>query len=124
MNDIDGFKKTQIFEIIIIFLVVFLLFSENVDNRGHLDDYHLTHFVHLVIRACVGNLKHPVPISSESSKFKDETQHYVVKLPKSAGARRYCPKIQRVPDTLGIHANSSPEQFQRFSQGLQPLEYL
>ena len=32
----------------------------------------------------------------------------VVKLPKSAGARHYCPKILRVPGTLGTCANSSP----------------
>ena len=50
-----------------------------------------------------------VPITSKSSKFKGETQHYLVKLPKSTGARYYCPKIQRVPGTLGTHANSSPE---------------
>ena len=48
------------------------------------------------------------PVQSKSSKFKGETQHYVVKLPKSAGARHYCPKILRVPGTLGTHANSSP----------------
>jgi hypothetical protein len=35
-----------------------------------------------------------------------ETQHCVVKLPKSAGARHYCAKILRVPGTLGTHANS------------------
>ena len=59
-------------------------------------------------RAWVGNLKQRVPITSKSSKFKGATQHYVVKLPKSAGARHYCPKIQRVPGTLGTRANSSP----------------
>ena len=32
----------------------------------------------------------------------------VVKLQKSAGARNFCPKIQRVLGTLGINANSSP----------------
>ena len=36
------------------------------------------------------------------------TQHYVVKLPKSAGARHYCPKSLPVPGTLGTRANSSP----------------
>ena len=54
-------------------------------------------------------MKQWVPITSKSSQFKGETQYYVVKLPKSAGARQYCPKIQRVPGTLGTHANSSPE---------------
>jgi len=53
-------------------------------------------------------LKQRVPITSKSSKFKGATQHYVVKLPKSAGARHYCPKIQGVPGTLGTRANSSP----------------
>ena len=43
------------------------------------------------------------------SNFKGETQHYVVKLPKSVGARQYCPKIQQVPGTRGNHTNSSPE---------------
>ena len=47
----------------------------------------------MIIRAWVGNLKQRVPIGSKSSKFKGETQLYVVKLPKSAGARHYCPKI-------------------------------
>ena len=55
-------------------------------------------------------MKQWVPITSKSSKFKGETQHYVVKLPKSAGARHYCPKILRVPGTLGTHANSSPDK--------------
>ena len=32
-----------------------------------------------IIRAWVGNLKQRVPITSKSSKFKGETQHYVVK---------------------------------------------
>ena len=59
-------------------------------------------------RAWVRNLKQRVPITSKSSKFKGATQHYVVKLPKSAGARHYCPKIQRVPGTHGTRANSSP----------------
>ena len=46
---------------------------------------------------------------SKPSNFKDETQHYVVKLPKSAGARHYYwPKILRVPGTHGTRANSSP----------------
>ena len=45
---------------------------------------------------------------SKSLNFMGETQHYVVKLPKSVGARHYCPKIPRVPGTLGIRANSSP----------------
>ena len=31
------------------YLTVFLFFWENMDNRGHLADYHLNHFVHLVI---------------------------------------------------------------------------
>ena len=62
--------------------------------------------VHL--RAWVGNLKQRVPITSKSSNFKGETQHYVVKLPKSAGASQYCPKIQWVPGTLGARSNSSP----------------
>ena len=34
-----------------------------------------------------------VPIISKSSKFKGATQHYVSKLPKSVGAKHYCPKI-------------------------------
>ena len=59
-------------------------------------------------RARVGNLKQRVPITSKSSKFKGETQHNVAKLPKSVGARYYCPKIPRVPGTLGTRANSSP----------------
>ena len=36
---------------------------------------------------------------SKSSNCKGETQHYVVKLPKSAVARQYCPKLPRVPGT-------------------------
>ena len=56
----------------------------------------------------MGNLKQRVPITSKSSNFKGETQHYVVKLPKSAGVRQYCPKILQVPGTLGTCANSSP----------------
>ena len=58
-------------------------------------------------RAWVGNLKQRVPITSKSSNFKGETQHYIVKLPKSAGARQYCPKIPWVPGTLGTRAISS-----------------
>ena len=46
---------------------------------------------------------------SKYSKLKGETQHYVVKLTKSAGARHYCLKIPRVPGTLGTRANSSPD---------------
>jgi hypothetical protein len=34
-----------------------------------------------------------VPITSKSSKFKGETKPCLVKLPKSAGARHYCPKF-------------------------------
>ena len=52
--------------------------------------------------------------ASKSSNFKGETQHYVVKLPKSAGAGQYCPKIPRVPATLGTRANSSPERKPNF----------
>ena len=58
-------------------------------------------------RAWVENLKQRVPITSKSSKFKGVTQHYVLKLPKSAGARHYCPKIPWVTGTLGTCANSS-----------------
>ena len=65
--------------------------------------------IHNLPRAWGGNLKQRVPITSKSSKFKGETQYYVVKLPKSAGARHYCPKIWRMPGTLGTRANSSPE---------------
>ena len=53
-------------------------------------------------------MKQWVPITSKSSKFKGASQYYVVKLPKSAGARHYCPKIQRVPGNLSTRANSSP----------------
>ena len=49
-----------------------------------------------------------MPIASKFSNFKGETQCYVVKLPKSAGAGQYCPKILRVPGTRGTRANSSP----------------
>ena len=41
---------------------------------------------------------------------KGAPQHYVVKLPKTAGARQNCPKIQQVPGTLGTCANSSPAE--------------
>jgi len=54
-------------------------------------------------------LKQRVPITNKSSKFKGATQHYAVKLPKSAGAIHYCPKSLQVPGTLGTRANSSPE---------------
>ena len=52
-----------------------------------------------------GNTTHGKPCTgpvrcSKSSKFKGETQQYVEKLSKSAGARHYCPKIPRVPGTL------------------------
>ena len=60
-------------------------------------------FITSVYRAWVGNLKQRVPITSKSSNFKRQKQHYVVKLPKSAGAREYCQKISRV---LGTRANS------------------
>ena len=56
-------------------------------------------------RAWFGNLKQGVPITSKFSKFKGETQPYVVKLPKSVGARHYCPKILRVPGTPGTRSN-------------------
>ena len=52
-------------------------------------------------------MKQWVPITDKSSKFKGATQHYVVKLPKSAGARYYCPKVPRVPGTLGTRSSSS-----------------
>ena len=57
-------------------------------------------FLTVCSRAWVRILKQRVPITSKSSKFKGETQHYVVKLPKSAGARHYCTKIQLVPGPL------------------------
>ena len=50
-----------------------------------------------------------VPITNKSSNFRGEAQHFVVKLPKSAGARQYCPKIPWVPGTLGTCGNSSPD---------------
>ena len=65
-------------------------------------------------RVWVGNLKQRVPIPSKSTNFKVATQHYVVKLPKSAGARHYCPNILRVPGTLCTRANSSPEYLQKY----------
>ena len=49
-----------------------------------------------------------MPITSKSSKFKGKTQHYVVKLPKSAGTGQYGPKI-------GNRANLSPEFPTQFS---------
>jgi hypothetical protein len=55
------------------------------------------------------SLKQRVQITNESSKFKGATEHYVVKLPKSTGARHYYPKNPRLPGTLGTGANSSPE---------------
>ena len=42
---------------------------------------------HKAFRAWFGNLKQRVPITSKFSKLKGVTQHYVVKLPKSAGAK-------------------------------------
>jgi hypothetical protein len=68
-------------------------------------------------RAWVGNLKQRVPITSKSSKFKGVTKHYVVKLPKSAGARHYCQKILRVPQCVEmklrwrfyVHTSTCPE---------------
>ena len=64
----------------------------------------------LTNRAWVGNFKQRVPITSKSSKFKNETQAYVAKLPKSTGARYYCPKIPQVPGTPGTRVNSSTDQ--------------
>ena len=49
-------------------------------------------------------------LCSKFSKFMGATQHYVVKLPKSAGARHYYSKIPRVPGTLGTRAKSSPDK--------------
>ena len=57
----------------------------------------------------VRNFEQRVPITSKSSKFKGATQHYVVELTKPVGATHYCPKIPRVPGTIGTRANSSPE---------------
>ena len=68
-------------------------------------------------RAWVGNLIQRVPITSKSSKFKGATQLYIVKLQKSAGATHYCPKIPRVPGTLGTRANSSPEKSTFINKG-------
>ena len=42
---------------------------------------------YLPARAWVGSLKQWVPITSKSSKFKGEAQHYVVKLPKFRGCK-------------------------------------
>ena len=61
-----------------------------------------------VFRAWVGNLKQRVTITSKFSNFKGETQFYVIKLPKSAGAGQECPKIMWVPGTCGTRTNSSP----------------
>ena len=49
-----------------------------------------------------------VTAGADHSKFKGVTHPYVVKLPKSTGARHYCLTVRRVPDTLGTRANSSP----------------
>ena len=65
-------------------------------------------------RAWVGNPKQRVPITNKSSNFNGETQHYTVKLPKSAGARQCCPEIPWVPGTLGTGANSSPALCRNF----------
>ena len=51
------------------------------------------------------------PEGLENTPFNGETQHYGVKLPKSAGARQYCPKIPQVPGIFGTRANSSPVFF-------------
>ena len=48
----------------------------------------------------------PITVNPQNSRVN--TQHYLVKFPKSAGARHSCPKIPRVPGTLGTCANSSP----------------
>ena len=50
-----------------------------------------------------------MPITIKASKFKGATQHYIVKLPKSVGARHYCPTIPQMLGTLGTRANLSPE---------------
>ena len=50
-----------------------------------------------------------VLITSKSLKFEGVTEPYVVKLPKSTGARHWCPKIWRLTGIPGICANSSPE---------------
>ena len=52
-------------------------------------------------RAWVGNLKQRVLITSKSSNFKSET--LCSKIAKDEGARQYCPKVLRVPGTLGTH---------------------
>ena len=67
----------------------------------------------------VGNLKQWVAIASKSSNFKGETQHYVVKLPKSVGARKFCPKTPWVPGTLGTCSNSIPVVYNLHSARLQ-----
>ena len=67
----------------------------------------------------VGNLKQWVAIASKSSNFKGETQHYVVKLPKSVGARKFCPKTLWVPGTLGTCSNSIPVVYNLHSARLQ-----
>ena len=45
---------------------------------------------------------------SKSSSFKAETQPYIVKFPKSAGAGQYCQKIPQVSGTCGTRTNSNP----------------
>ena len=63
--------------------------------------------------------KQHVPITSKSSSYKGETQHYVVKLPKSASAPDITvQKILRVPGTLRTHANSSPAKHKKVSERL------
>jgi hypothetical protein len=71
------------------------------NKKVFLDTYMLSPVIHAVIhavkyilgfRAWVGNLKQRVPITSKSSKFQGVTQPYVVKLPKSAGARKLLSK--------------------------------
>ena len=52
-------------------------------------------------------------------QFKGKTQRYVVKLPKSAGAGQYCPKIPWVPGTRDTRTNSSPVWATSFAQ---PME--
>ena len=64
----------------------------------------------LCIQGLSWEFEQRLPITSKSSKFKGTSQHYLVKLPKSTGARHYCLKIARVPGTLGTHANSSPDR--------------
>ena len=74
-------------------------------------DGYLSKDISTLVRAWVGYLKQQVPITSKSPNFEGEIQHYVVKLPKSAGTRQYCSKIPRVPGTLGTRANSSPATY-------------